>query len=208
MHPVITRRQFLERASSATALLLTVRAAEAADGMFVSLNGSLTPGVSGADKARLAAKLGYGGVDWDFGPARKAGVEETSALFKELEDRADDRQPAFSAALRRRRRRVQRQAAAARRGCGLLQRHRLQQDDAGPLAGGAAPKDEQRRLVVDRLAAISRSCRNRISASGSSSSVLSICGPAPAGMASRVIHSSGRSRKRLRSPRTPVPTLA
>ena len=84
MQPVYTRRHFLECAASATALLFATRPAWAADGMFVSLNGSLTPGVSGADKARLAAKLGYGGVDWDFGPARKAGVEETSALFKEL----------------------------------------------------------------------------------------------------------------------------
>ena len=84
MNPAITRRHFLECAASATAVLLATRPASAADGMFVSLNGSLTPGVSGADKARLGAKLGYGGVDWDFGPARKAGVEETSALFKEL----------------------------------------------------------------------------------------------------------------------------
>ena len=39
------RRQFIDRAISATALLLAVRPAAAADGMFVSLNGSLTPGV-------------------------------------------------------------------------------------------------------------------------------------------------------------------
>jgi len=87
MRSSMTRRTFLETASCAGALLLAARPAHAADGMFVSLNGSLTPGVGGADKARLAAKLGYGGVDWDFGPARKAGLEETRALFAELKIR-------------------------------------------------------------------------------------------------------------------------
>src|SRR5215212_2934406 len=88
MRPVITRRQFLERASSATAFIVVAgSSASAADGMFVSLNGSLTPGVSGADRARLAAKLGYGGVDWDFAAAKKAGTAETAALFKELKIR-------------------------------------------------------------------------------------------------------------------------
>src|SRR4029453_19246552 len=84
MNAAISRRHFLERATTASALLLAARPAWAADGMFVSINGSLTPGVSGADKARLAAKLGYGGVDWDFGPAKKAGLDATKALFAEL----------------------------------------------------------------------------------------------------------------------------
>ncbi len=52
--------------------------------MFVSLNGAVTRGVSGADKIRLAAKVGYGGVDWDLGPAKTAGVDATKALFAEL----------------------------------------------------------------------------------------------------------------------------
>ena len=140
MHPVITRRQFLERASSATALLLTARAAEAADGMFVSLNGSLTPGVSGADKARLAAKLGYGGVDWDFGPARKAGPEETTALFKELKIKPTIvglplQQPFGGEDAEFKGRLPQLIEDAA-----FCQRDRLHQDDAGPLAGGGAPE--------------------------------------------------------------------
>ena len=58
--------------------------ARTAGGMFVSLNGSLTRGVSGPDKVRLAAKLGYGGVDWDLGPAKTAGLDATKALFTEL----------------------------------------------------------------------------------------------------------------------------
>jgi len=55
--------------------------------MFVSLNGALTRGVSGADKIRLAAKVGYGGVDWDLGPAKTAGLDATKALFAELKIR-------------------------------------------------------------------------------------------------------------------------
>ena len=155
MRPVITRRQFLERASSATALLLTVRAAEAADGMFVSLNGSLTPGVSGADKARLAAKLGYGGVDWDFGPARKAGPDETTALFKELKIKPTIvslplQQPfggedaEFKARLPQL---IEDAAFCHAIGCNKMMLV------LSPAA--SRPKDEQRKLVVDRLAAIS-----------------------------------------------------
>lgn len=50
----------------------------------MSLNGSLTRGVSGADKIRLAAATGYGGVDWDLGPAKADGLAATQALFKQL----------------------------------------------------------------------------------------------------------------------------
>src|SRR5262245_11428943 len=80
----MTRRDFIERASYAAAALAFGRPAGAADKMFVSLNGAVTRGVSGADRARLAAKLGYGGVDWDLGPAKTAGLEATKALFAEL----------------------------------------------------------------------------------------------------------------------------
>ena len=55
-----------------------------ADGWFVSLNGALTRGVSGADKIKLAAATGYGGVDWDLGAAKTAGLDATRALFREL----------------------------------------------------------------------------------------------------------------------------
>jgi sugar phosphate isomerase/epimerase len=104
MTVLLTRRTFLERAACASALLGIARPAAAADGLgrrsfsdlsavasakaeggwFVSLNGSLTRGVSGADKIRLAAATGYGGVDWDLGPAKTAGLEATRALFAEL----------------------------------------------------------------------------------------------------------------------------
>src|SRR5262245_17028055 len=81
---MFTRREFFERASCAAAVLAAARPANAADTMFVSLNGAVARGVSGADKIRFAAKLGYGGVDWDLGPARKDGVAATRALFKDL----------------------------------------------------------------------------------------------------------------------------
>ena len=97
MTALLTRRTFLERAACAGALLGIARPAQAADGLgrqslggggwFVSLNGSLTRGVSGADKIRLAAATGYGGVDWDLGPARTAGLEATRALLAELKIR-------------------------------------------------------------------------------------------------------------------------
>ena len=76
----LTRRAFLERAVCAGALLAAARPAAAADGWFVSLNGSLTRGVGGADKIRLAAATGYGGVDWDLGPAKTAGRDATRSL--------------------------------------------------------------------------------------------------------------------------------
>src|SRR5215831_21109202 len=80
----ITRRDFIERASCAAAILARATSTRAANSMFVSLNGAVTRGVSGADKIRLAAKVGYGGVDWDLGPAKAAGLDQTKALFSEL----------------------------------------------------------------------------------------------------------------------------
>jgi len=82
----MTRRDFVERASCATALLALARPAAGADAMFVSLNGALTAGknVGWPDFARLAARAGYGGVDWSLGPAQAEGLERTKALFAEL----------------------------------------------------------------------------------------------------------------------------
>jgi sugar phosphate isomerase/epimerase len=81
---LLTRRHFLERATCTGALLAVARPAAAADRWFVSLNGSLTRGIGGAEKMRLAAATGYGGVDWDLGPARTAGRDATRALLAEL----------------------------------------------------------------------------------------------------------------------------
>src|SRR5262249_29882589 len=84
MSAAISRRDFMERASCAAAVLALARCANAAESMFVSLNGAVTRGVGGADKIRLAAHVGYGGVDWDLGPAKTAGLDATKALFSEL----------------------------------------------------------------------------------------------------------------------------
>jgi sugar phosphate isomerase/epimerase len=80
----MTRREFIEQASCGAAALAIARPARAATTMFVSLNGAVTRGVSGADKIRLGAKIGYGGVDWDLGPAKADGADATGALFKTL----------------------------------------------------------------------------------------------------------------------------
>ncbi len=157
MRPPLTRRDFLERAALTTAVLACARPVFAAETMFVSLNGSVTRGVSGFDKARLAAKVGYGGVDWDFGSMKTAGVDATKTLFAELKIKptianlpmarplpfggepaafqqaltplADD--AAFSAAI----------------GC---QKMMVVLPATSPIA-----KEEQRKIVRDRLAAIS-----------------------------------------------------
>ena len=86
---VLNRRDFVTRTACAGAgLALSGRVSAAlqpaASGMFVSLNGALTPKVGGLDKIRLAAKTGYGGVDWDLGPANTAGHAATKALFAGL----------------------------------------------------------------------------------------------------------------------------
>ncbi len=157
MSSVLTRREFFERAAYSTALLGFARQAAATDRMFVSLNGSLTRGVGGADRARLAAKLGYGGVDWDFGPAKTAGVDATKALFAELKIQPTivnlpmarplpfgGEEAAFKDALK--------QLADDAAFCGAIGCSRMM---VVLPASTTEPKDEQRKLVRDRFAAIS-----------------------------------------------------
>jgi sugar phosphate isomerase/epimerase len=53
--------------------------------MFVSLPPwAVARNVPWPEQARLAARVGYKGIDWAFGPARTAGVEATKALLAEL----------------------------------------------------------------------------------------------------------------------------
>ena len=56
----------------------------AAGGMFISLNSSMTRQMDWPDFARLAAKLGYGGVDVNLSAARLMGVEDTKAFLGSL----------------------------------------------------------------------------------------------------------------------------
>lgn len=83
----LTRRAFLERTTlaSATIALAGRRAHALAPSMFVSLNSALTRNVGWPEFAHLAARTGYGGADWAFGPARTAGIDATRALFAELQ---------------------------------------------------------------------------------------------------------------------------
>ena len=83
--PMLTRRAFLEQAAlAAGAAAWPRRGGATAPGMFVSLNSSLTRTLPWPDFARLAARLGYGGVDVNLNGARAQGVEATRALFAEL----------------------------------------------------------------------------------------------------------------------------
>lgn len=88
----IDRRQFLERTAVGAAGLVLAGAAPAfarspqsPAGMFVSLAPWATArGVGWPDQARLAARVGYRGIDYSWGPAKEAGVEATRALLQEL----------------------------------------------------------------------------------------------------------------------------
>ncbi len=157
--PSLTRRSFLERTACVAALAGAVNrlGAGAAPGMFVSLNGALTSGknVAWPEFARLAARTGYGGVDWSLGPARTAGLDATRALLAELKIR-----PTI----------VSLPLAGPFAGDDEAFKQKLPQlaDDAAFTAAvgcskmmmvlpatSPAPKDEYRKLVRDRLAAVS-----------------------------------------------------
>ena len=157
MKSTLTRREFLERAVLTSATLAYAARAAAADAMFVSLNGSVTRGVSGVDKARLAAKVGFGGVDWDFGPMKTAGVDAGKALFAELKIKPtiaslpmarpfpfSGEQPAFQQALT--------QLADDAAFCSAIGCQKMM---VVLPASSSLPKDEQRKIARDRLAAIS-----------------------------------------------------
>ncbi len=158
MKSTLTRREFLERTALTTAALACTRSAIAADTMFVSLNGAVTRGVSGIDKARLAAKVGFGGVDWDFGPMKTAGLDATKALFAELKIKPtianlpmarpfpfSGEEPAFQQALASL---AEDAAFSSAIGC-----HKMM---VVLPASSPFPKDEQRKIARDRLAVISQ----------------------------------------------------
>jgi sugar phosphate isomerase/epimerase len=159
MTSVLSRREFLERAGAgAVVALATSRVAARQSGMFVSLNGALTPKVSGVDKVKLAAKLGFGGVDWDLGPAKTEGLEATKALFAGLKIR-----PTIANLPMARPLPFGGEAPAFQEGLNALA------DDAAFVAGigcrkmmvvlpatSPVAKDEYRKLVVERISAISQ----------------------------------------------------
>jgi len=81
----IDRREFLARAALGAAVLALPRARRAPAAMFVSLAPwAVARGVGWPEQARLAARVGYEGIDWAFGPAKQAGNDATRALLAEL----------------------------------------------------------------------------------------------------------------------------
>jgi sugar phosphate isomerase/epimerase len=82
MQTALDRRDFLKSAvlgGAVSAVFSSTGAA--ADGMFVSLNSSLTRQMDWKEFAQLAARLGYGGADVNLGAARKDGAAATRALL-------------------------------------------------------------------------------------------------------------------------------
>jgi sugar phosphate isomerase/epimerase len=92
MTDTIDRREFLTRAALGAAALgaSCMRAPSggpqvASSSMFVSLPPwAVARNVGWPEQARLAARAGYKGIDWAFGPAKSAGVASTRALLSEL----------------------------------------------------------------------------------------------------------------------------
>src|SRR4051794_38737562 len=96
MSASIDRREFLARtALGAAALAVPLPVTQTASGtagmvpapagMFVSLPPwAVARNVGWPEQARLAARVGYKGIDWPFGPVRTGGVEATRALLAEL----------------------------------------------------------------------------------------------------------------------------
>src|SRR4029453_7079245 len=84
-----TRREFLGQTAVTLAVAARSGAAVARQSgrMYVSLNSSLTKQVEWPDFARLAARVGYGGVDVNLNGAKAQGVDATRALFAELKIR-------------------------------------------------------------------------------------------------------------------------
>jgi sugar phosphate isomerase/epimerase len=166
MRSILTRREFLERATCAGALLAVTgprvgawQAAGPAQGrMYVSLSGSVARGVGWPDLARLAARVGFDGVDWSLGSAKTAGLDATKALFAELKIRPSitnlpmarplpfqGEQAAFDQAL------VQLADEAAFTAAIGCDRMMVVLSPTGPL-----PKEEWRKVVRDRISAVSQ----------------------------------------------------
>jgi sugar phosphate isomerase/epimerase len=154
----INRREFLQRTAAATLLAAATsdRAAAQAAGMFISLPPwAVARKTDWPEQARIAARTGYAGIDWPFGPARAAGVEATRALLAELKIRAtivnlpmkeplDTDESAFKSQLPK----LAEDAAFSQAiGC------RNFQFVLRPTTGGAS-KEERWKVVRDRFAAI------------------------------------------------------
>jgi sugar phosphate isomerase/epimerase len=81
-----TRRDFVGSiAATGAALTLPVPVKAAPAGMFVALNTSLTNNqVQWPEFVRLAARVGYGGADFNLGTPMKDGAAATAELYRSL----------------------------------------------------------------------------------------------------------------------------
>jgi sugar phosphate isomerase/epimerase len=147
----------MERTVAAAALAGVAPAVlRARAGMFISLNGAVAPRVGPWPAfAELASRIGYGGIDWSFAPVQAAGADATKKLLADLKLKAtivnlpvqqpfngdDESFKTKLAAL------PDDAALAAEIGCRKMM---LVLSATSPL-----PKEEQRKIVVERLSAIS-----------------------------------------------------
>jgi sugar phosphate isomerase/epimerase len=154
----VNRRDFLHCALGAGAFLSIPRRAAGADAMFVSMNGALTAGknVGWPAIARLAARTGYGGVDWSLEAAEAEGLDATKALFAGLTIR-----PTIANLPMARPLPFGGEESSFREACSRLADHAAFCAGAGCRAmmvvlpaSGPLPKDEYRRIVRDRIAAV------------------------------------------------------
>jgi len=150
----LIRRDFVKAAAGVAAFGTAIRMPGAETGMYVSLNSSLTGGKVGwPEFARLAARTGFGGVDVSLAAAMKEGVDATRSLFSELKIKPSNvnlpvtfsrDEPAFQASLKK-----LDEAAAF---CAAVQCPTL----LGILPPASqTPKRELRKIIKDRLSAIS-----------------------------------------------------
>lgn len=155
MPRTITRRRFLRNSAAAGVVLASPRLAFVqATRPYVSLNGSVTRQMPWPDFARLASKLGYGGVDVNFNAAKTDGADATNALLKELKlhasvcnlpvPYASADEAAFQDAMK-----VLDENARFANAIGL-NRMMVVLSPSSP-----TPKDERKKFLKDRLAAIS-----------------------------------------------------
>ena len=148
----MNRRAFVKAGAAAFGAAITMPGA--GTGMYVSLNGSLTGGKVGwPEFARLAARTGFGGVDVNLAAAMKEGLEATRALFGELKIKPSNvnlpvifsrDELAFQTSLKK----LDEGAAF----CAAIQ---CQTMLSIPPPASQTPKTELRRIIKERLSAIS-----------------------------------------------------
>lgn len=142
-----TRRSFLKTVTTAAAAWPL----RASGGMYLSLNSTLTGRMAWPDFARLAARVGYGGVDVNLSAAMRDGLEATRALFAEIKIKASNAnlpmslagaEEAFQAELKK--------LDEAARFCDAIDCHAMV---TWLPASSAMPKAEFRKMLKDRATA-------------------------------------------------------